>query len=741
MDPLDYLNTKSKFKKRIADELGTSASKRRQITTRDYEFFKRSFMPKPLSLYEKLCNFSEKILPIKPDKNSIPEIERAIKISHLNVTPGGTFSFAFLGVIAIFFFFTVFGYFLPVLLTDGQFTSMFFIVFGLIMGAIMLIPMTKIPFIISNHWRMKASNQMVLSIFYVVTYMRHTPNLELAIDFAGEHLEPPLSLDFKKVIWDIETGRFDNITQSLDSYLETWRKWNPEFIESMHLIESSLYETSEDRRMNALDKSLDVILDETYEKMLHYTHDLKGPISTLHMLGIILPILGLVILPLVVAFVPEAQWYHLFAVYNITLPVLVYYLGRDILSTRPTGYGGIDSSNLDAVVENESVTIKFKGSKDGLKISPFIGGVFIFAILLILGFTPLAMHALNPGFDLALTSSGIVQVQDLDAGERPFAKFLDYREVFDEESGRINIEGPHGLGASLFSLLIPLAFGLGLGFYYKTKTSGLVKIRERTSELEKEFASALFQLGNRLGDGIPAEIAFSDVAKVMKGTRSGQFFDMVSANIIKLGMGVESAIFDKDVGALKNFPSSIIESSMKVFSESSKKGPLIASQALITVAEYVKQMHRVDERLKDLLSDIISNMKSQISFLTPTITAIVVGITAMIAQILGSLGDSIGDLADGTGSPQGMNILGLFEGGGIPTFYFQAIVGLYVVQITLIMSILINGIQNGTDKIGEQDLLGHNLIRSTLIYVTLTFVFMLVFSILASSIIQSVVTV
>ena len=71
-----------------------------------------------------------------------------------------------------------------------------------------------------------------------------------------------------------------------------------EFIESMHLIEASLYEASEGRRLDSLDKSLSVILEETYEKMLHYAHNLKGPLTALHMLGIILPILGLVILPL-----------------------------------------------------------------------------------------------------------------------------------------------------------------------------------------------------------------------------------------------------------------------------------------------------------------------------------------------------------------------------------------------------------------------------------------------------------
>ena len=43
-------------------------------------------------------------------------------------------------------------------------------------------------------------------------------------------------------------------------------------------------------------------------------------------------------------------------------------------------------------------------------------------------------------------------------------------------------------------------------YYYKLKSKNVIKIRNQSNELEDEFASALFQLGNRLGDGLPAEI-------------------------------------------------------------------------------------------------------------------------------------------------------------------------------------------------------------------------------------------
>ncbi|MFA6073678.1 MAG: hypothetical protein WC758_06185 [Candidatus Woesearchaeota archaeon] len=741
-EDLDYADFKRKYKNKLAKEMGGKIDEVQQVRTSDYENFKKSFMPKNFSAYEKTCNFAEKIIPISPDKDNVPKLEEAIRVSHLNVTPAGTVSFAALVSLLIIFVSFLLGYFIPYMLTNGATSdNFFFIFFGFVMALILFFPLTKLPYMIANIWRMKASNQMVLSVFYIVTYMRHTPNLELAVNFAAEHLAPPLSLDFKKVLWDVETGKFDNINQSLDYYLDSWREWNPEFIESMHLIQSTLYESAESRRMDALDKSLSVILDETFEKMLHFTHDLQGPITTLHMLGIVLPILGLVILPLLTAFVPETKWYHLFALYNILLPVLVYYLGKQILSTRPTGYGGVDLTTVEARSKEERIKIKL--DKQSFSITPIAAAFFIGIIFFIIGILPLLIHSASPNFDYALSKSAdgnmkLGPLENIESGDQVWIKFLDYRAIKENDVPTGEVIGPYGLIASILSLFIPLSLGLSFGLYYKWRTTNLEKVREETGKLEQEFASALFQLGNRLADGIPAEIAFSSVAKVMHGTRSGKFFEKISINIVKLGMGVEDAIFDKKVGAINEFPSSIIESSMKVFVESSKKGPLVASQAVISVAEYIKSMHRVDERLKDLMADTLSSMKSQVGFLTPIISGIVVGITSMIGQILGVLADKMADFKNAdVGGTTSLGVLDMFGSGGVPTFYFQAIVGLYVVEITFILSILINGIQNGTDKIGEMNELGVNLFRSTLIYIFIAGVFTIGFTMISINIVQS----
>ena len=338
----DIVHISDIFKERLEAELnGTeTGGKLSSVQTRNYNQFKKQYLPKHLSIYEKLCQFAEKTIPFKPDDDKVPALQEAIDICHLNTTPTGVYSASMLVPIALVLTSMIVFFMIPMLL--GGTGNLFFVVFALLAGLALLVPLQSLPFTLADFWRIKASNQMVLSVFYVVTYMRHTSNLELAINFAAEHLAPPLSLDLRKVVWDLETQKYDSIKDSLSAYLETWRKWNIEFVESMHLIQSSLYETSNDRRLNTLDKSLEVMLTETYNKMLHYAHNLKGPLTTLNMLGVVLPILTLVILPLVVSFMGGFRWYHLLALYNIALPILVLYMGQKILSTRPGGSGQED---------------------------------------------------------------------------------------------------------------------------------------------------------------------------------------------------------------------------------------------------------------------------------------------------------------------------------------------------------------------------------------------------------------
>ena len=115
------------------------------------------------------------------------------------------------------------------------------------------------------------------------------------------------------------------------------------------------------------------------------------------------------------------------------------------------------------------------------------------------------------------------------------------------------------------------------------------------------------------------------------------------------------------------------------------------------------------------------------------------GITSRVTPSLGSLSEQVQGLgAVGDGSQAAM--LGDMFVDGIPTFYFQVIVGLYIVQIIYILTILANGIENGADKLNERYLIGANLVRGTLLYAFISAVVITIFNMIASKIMIATVS-
>ena len=173
-------------------------------------------------------------------------------------------------------------------------------------------------------------------------------------------------------------GKFSTIKESLDNYLETWRDYSIEFIEAFHLIESNLFEPSDTRRVSTLEKALQVVLDGVYDRMLRFTHDVRSPLTNVYMLGVVLPTLGLALIPLASAMLQGLiKWYHIFLLFNIIVPFFVFYLTDKIMMLRPGGYGETK------LLERNPLYPKYKNN------GPYFSAFFICLPFFILGFLPL----------------------------------------------------------------------------------------------------------------------------------------------------------------------------------------------------------------------------------------------------------------------------------------------------------------------------------------------------------------
>ena len=179
-----------------------------------------------------------------------------------------------------------------------------------------------------------------------------------------------------------------------------------------------------------------------------------------------------------------------------------------------------------------------------------------------------------------------------------------------------------------------------------------------------------------------------------------------------MGMSVEKAIFDRRRGALTSYPSDLIATSMRILVESSKKGLKIAAISLMSISEYVKNIGKITQRLKDLLAETVSSMKSNMTFLAPLLSGIVIGLAAMITSILNrlSMTAEIGGGAEGLG---GMgNMLEIFKVADvIPPYYLLIAIGIYLIQIIFILTGTLVTIDSGEDKLQKTNKIGINLVK------------------------------
>jgi len=255
---------------------------------------------------------------------------------------------------------------------------------------------------------------------------------------------------------------------------------------------------------------------------------------------------------------------------------------------RPGGYGETD------LLERNPLYSKYKNRK------PYFTAFLICLPFFIIGFLPLIFQYTPIPEMLGLQ-------KDYFFSELGLGIFGD-EKIFDFKSVESGFAGPFGVGALILSMFIPLGLALFFSTAYENKTKEMIKERKKTRQLEKEFNNSLFQLGNRMENGMPPELVFGRVAESSKGLITEDFLRRVNYNIRQMGMSAEKAIFEPRRGAINYYPSELIATSMRVLIESSKKGLKIAAMSLKSISEYVKNIQKITNRLKDMLAEIILSL-------------------------------------------------------------------------------------------------------------------------------------
>ena len=322
---------------------------------------------------------------------------------------------------------------------------------------------------LKRRYQAEAGGDVITFVLYVAMFLRNMPNLENAVRFASENLGGTLGYEIKKLLWDVEIGNYLSMQDAMTEYTQHWSKNRP-FVESIGLMIASMRQIGE-KRINTLDEAVRIMLDGSREQARHFNQELKMPVMVVHALGIVLPVMGLVLFPVIAVFLNVSS-VVLFIGYDVMLPLVLYFVVSSILESRPATFSKID------ITESPDVPPpgKFRYGKKNISALPM--GIIVGGSIVALGI--------------------VLYVIEM-AGE--------------------NFQG------ILPALVISMGLALGMGLYYMLLSKQRLALRDKTRKVEEEFAEALFQLGSHISGGTPIELSMERSMERIKGLAIRDLFE------------------------------------------------------------------------------------------------------------------------------------------------------------------------------------------------------------------------
>lgn len=178
------------------------------------------------------------------------------------------------------------------------------------------------------------NEEMLRAILRMTTYVSMDTSIEHAVVQTTDHLNGTLRLQFERITNNLQRKQKTTLGDALEEFLPVWNEVNPTFVKSFRLLQTAALSKQEGR---------DAILEETVETMLlnystlgkRYAEELSNNAKKLITIGVLIPIMSLMIVPLLSIFMPELARPSILAfVYNAFFPTLTLLMALNFAAKR-----------------------------------------------------------------------------------------------------------------------------------------------------------------------------------------------------------------------------------------------------------------------------------------------------------------------------------------------------------------------------------------------------------------------
>jgi len=619
------------------------------------------------SFYEKLCNSLGKFeFPLS--EKSKRELEEKLEFCDIRVSPGKIYASA---LILIFLSLLIS---IPFFLFNLSSFGILLIAGSVGLGIYLII----YPTLQARTLRVRASRELIQTVLYLVVALRLSPSLENALLFAAANTRGIVGRKLKKAAWQLKVGRYRSADEVLEKFAEEWKVENLEFYEAIDLIRTSVLQSKE-RRERMLDEAVDVILKRNMERMMRYSRQLRGPLMIITTLGITLPVLVIILFPIIVIFLPEViKPWLLFLFYDLILPVIVYYIMHEALKSRPVTFGVVDISEHPKARRTDALTFNLFGKK--LAIPVFLISALVGALIA------------SVGVYLISIPSGKVSTLKIFGG---------------------------------LTILAGIACSILLYSFFQFFEN--IDIKNELKQIEIEFDEVLFQLGYIMATGIPLEAGLERIRNRVRALRISGLVDGIIINMRKFGFTFKKALFDEKFGIIKKYPSRLIKSIMGIISDTIEKGVAGTAKTILSISSYLKSLHAVEEHMKEVLDETVSDMRIMMNLLVPISSGATVGLATLMVMVLFQIVSMLTQVTGLSQRPEFTpeNLMFAVDIKNIiPAEVFLVCVGVYMLEVTILLAYFISTLEYGEDKLERYKLIAQSILLSLGIF---TFTLLLIY--------------
>ncbi len=505
--------------------------------------------------------------------------------------------------------------------------------------------------------------EMLRAVLRLSVHISLDMSLDAAFVRAADEVDGLLGDQLTDIKHRLQRKQASSLGEAMQPYVTWWNEVNPVFMKSIKLLQTASL-SSEDQREQILGEIKETMLTNYTTLGKRFAEDLSNNAKKLIGVGVLLPILSLLVLPIISVFLPELVRPQLLAfIYIILFPTVTLLLAMNFSAKR---------------IHVDTVRIQ-----DAKEYTPVPDWVYIVCGMII-------MLAAIPT---------IVEVQTAFGGSGTSIGFLSILRAWSFSFGLY-------VAAKLFT------------WYYTTSNHELWeevrKVEDDLPHLLQSFSTYL-SLNKSVENIIPAvaqdyrDFGFTDHPVV-------RAFDQVTNKMATSKKRLADLIEDTIQAIIPSNKVTAIISQILSFSKISQDS---ATRVSKMIREQVSSLKDLDDYLQTLLADSVSLIKSTILLLAPLLTSSAVTMSVAIVKSLVFITEQFQQLGEAFGL-SGLELQLVDTSNIVPPVIIEAIVGIYLVEILLVLAYFQTLIEVGNDRYKMAESMNSSL-NGFLIYSVLLF--------------------